>query len=367
MGNTYIPIKAVLEELGVNIVVPPKCNKKTLEIGMNLSPEGICLPFKINLGNYIESIRLGADTILMISSCGDICRIGMFHQLQKEILDDLGYKVKMIPVKPFGGIKEIKEFLKVIKDLSNTNSQLKVYNAFIKGLKILFLTDEIYEIINIVRAKEINKGEVNIIFKEMESKLKVVYGCKETLELLKDIKGKLLNVKINNTKNTIKVGLVGEIYTVVEPYVNMNIEMKLGEMGVVAHKIMTTSEFIRKHLEFIPFIKSDLKDLVDYAEPYLDKEIGGHTFETVGSTLMYKEKEFDGVIHILPFGCMPEIVSRGILEKIEKEENIPILTMVFDEMTGEAGYQTRLEAFIDCIVRRKEILYNEKNECIPWC
>jgi predicted nucleotide-binding protein (sugar kinase/HSP70/actin superfamily) len=364
MGNTYIAIKVVLEELGINIIVPPKCNKRTLEIGMNLSPEGICLPFKLNMGNFIESIELGADTILMISSCGDICRVGMFHQLQEEILNDLGYNITMIPVKPFGGINEIKEFVKVIKGLSNSKSNLFVYRSFIKGLRILFLTDEVYKLVNKIRAKEVNKGEVTKIVTEMEVRLKKASGYYETIKLLKEIKEKVKDVEIDENRDVLRVGIVGEIYTVVEPYVNMNIEERLGEMGVETSKLMTTSEFIKKHLEFVPFIKSDIKAL-ERCNLYLDKEIGGHTYETVASSVLFKEKNYDGIIHILPFGCMPEIVSRGILEEVERKENIPILTMVFDEMTGEAGYLTRLEAFIDCIKRRKEIIKNEE-ECIPW-
>lgn len=33
---------------------------------------------------------------------------------------------------------------------------------------------------------------------------------------------------------------------------------------------------------------------------------------------------------------------------------MPILTLLIDEMTGEAGYITRIEAFIDMLKRRRE-------------
>ena len=70
------------------------------------------------------------------------------------------------------------------------------------------------------------------------------------------------------------------------------------------------------------------------------------------------KNNFDGFIHLLPFTCMPEIVAGSILPTIEKEQNIPIMSLVLDEMTGEAGFLTRIEAFIDLVRKRREL----KNE-----
>jgi predicted nucleotide-binding protein (sugar kinase/HSP70/actin superfamily) len=50
---------------------------------------------------------------------------------------------------------------------------------------------------------------------------------------------------------------------------------------------------------------------------------------------------------------MPEIVAQNILNKVSREEDIPILELVLDEQTGKAGYITRIEAFIDLVQRRK--------------
>ena len=50
---------------------------------------------------------------------------------------------------------------------------------------------------------------------------------------------------------------------------------------------------------------------------------------------------------------MPEIVAQSILPKVSEHYGVPILTLVVDELTGEAGYQTRVEAFVDMVKRRK--------------
>ena len=38
---------------------------------------------------------------------------------------------------------------------------------------------------------------------------------------------------------------------------------------------------------------------------------------------------------------------------ISKDKDFPIMSLVIDEMTGEAGYITRIEAFVDLLERRE--------------
>lgn len=51
---------------------------------------------------------------------------------------------------------------------------------------------------------------------------------------------------------------------------------------------------------------------------------------------------------------MPEIVAKAILPTISREKDFPIMSLVVDEMTGEAGFVTRIEAFIDLLERRRK-------------
>ena len=46
---------------------------------------------------------------------------------------------------------------------------------------------------------------------------------------------------------------------------------------------------------------------------------------------------------------MPEIVAQSILPSISRDYEIPILTIIIDEHSGQAGLITRLEAFIDLL------------------
>ena len=107
MGNTYISVKALLDDLGIDCVIPPFNNKRTLEIGTKYAPEMACLPLKINIGNYIEAYGQGADTVLITGGRGP-CRFGYYCEMSKEILADTDYNMDIIALEcPDGNIREL--------------------------------------------------------------------------------------------------------------------------------------------------------------------------------------------------------------------------------------------------------------------
>lgn len=161
-------------------------------------------------------------------------------------------------------------------------------------------------------------------------------------------------VQLDKSRDVLKVGIVGEIYTVIEDFSNFDIGKKLNKMGVEVHKSLSTGDWITEMLFYRSLGMSKEIDIWKAAEPYIKVCIGGHGRETVGNTVLYAEKDYDGVIQVMPFTCMPEIVSMSIMPSIQIEKDISILTLIIDEMTGEAGYLTRLEAFIDLLRNRKE-------------
>ena len=82
--------------------------------------------------------------------------------------------------------------------------------------------------------------------------------------------------------------------------------------------------------------------------------IGGYAKETVEEGVICSRKGYDGVIQVFPVGCMPEIVAKAVFSKMMKEKKLSVLTVIYDEMGGEAGYITRVEAFVDMLERRNK-------------
>jgi len=73
--------------------------------------------------------------------------------------------------------------------------------------------------------------------------------------------------------------------------------------------------------------------------------------------LLFKQGRIDGMLHLTAFGCGPDSLLNKFIElEAKKYKNIPFMTLMIDEHTGEAGMSTRLEAFVDMVKRRKEAL-----------
>jgi predicted nucleotide-binding protein (sugar kinase/HSP70/actin superfamily) len=81
------------------------------------------------------------------------------------------------------------------------------------------------------------------------------------------------------------------------------------------------------------------------------RDIGGDGWESVGEKVLHTN-EYDGLVHLAPFTCMPEIIAQNIMPKTR--ENIPVLTILCDEQITKTGMLTRLEAFVDLLERKRQ-------------
>src|SRR5450756_716328 len=93
-GQAWVPLSTIFAKAGVECIVPPACSKRTLSLGVKYSPEWVCLPFKLNLGNFIEALELGADTLVYVAGPG-LCRLGYYAKVAEQILRDAGYQFEI--------------------------------------------------------------------------------------------------------------------------------------------------------------------------------------------------------------------------------------------------------------------------------
>ena len=95
MGNIDLSMEALVSSLGAKIVMPPANNRAALEIGVKNSIEGICLPYKLNLANYVMSLEQGANTLMMFQAPGS-CRFGNYTKMAQKTLRGMGYNFDMV-------------------------------------------------------------------------------------------------------------------------------------------------------------------------------------------------------------------------------------------------------------------------------
>lgn len=359
MGNMYIPLKAILTGLGLDVVTAPPSSKKTLSLGVKYSPEFACLPLKLNLGNFVEAGELGADTVIMAGGCGP-CRFGYYAQIEQAILKDTGRDMNFIVLEPPDC--NITELMTKIKSLAGKKSWWHIFQVVRFGYRKAKAVDEIEKMCFYLRPREIVLGSTDAAYRKALALIDEACTWDDldnALELAKDV---LKKVVVDDQKQVLKVGLIGEIFTLLEPFSNQDIERQLGHLGVEVDRSIYLSEWVNNHL-LGGLLKGGRKrkDICAAAYPYLRHFVGGHGQETIGSAVLYAESGFDGVIQVFPFTCMPEIVAESILPDVSNDLNIPSLTLIMDEHSGEAGMLTRLEAFVDLLEQRKEIALRDQS------
>lgn len=364
MGTVCIAWAAALKKIGVEPFIPPYTSKKTLSLGTKHSPEAICLPYKLILGNFIEAIEGGADYVAMITSPG-CCRLGQYGNSIENALVDMGYHARYVELSLYDGIKGM---YNVLKDISGKNDPILFARAINIAIRKMFLLDDLEENLAYYRAREINQGDADKHYAKALQYVKDVEHSRDLKRAKKFAFDEMKKVKIDPKKEVLNVDLTGEIYLVCDSFSNQNITKELGKMGVQVRRSLTVSSFIKDAI--IPKAFRDgethLQRAYRMAKPYLMRDIGGDSLECVSDVAYANERGIDGIIHISPFTCMPEIMSQNIFPAMRENCDIPILPLIMDEQTGKAGYLTRLEAFVDLMRRRKRKLAKaqQNNETI---
>lgn len=351
MGNVYIPIKALLDTLGIDYYIPPSGSRDTMQRGIENAPEFMCLPFKKVLGDFIDGLEHGADTILFGESCGQ-CRMNYYGDLQKEILRDMGYKFNYIHLNlsnlTYG------EIMTKLGPLFKNKNKALVFSAVTSAVRTIFEIDSLYRKSCAVRCREREKGTADRIMLNFEENVRKTHGFHEIRAAIRSTRKGLNETEINEAFDPVKIGIVGEIFMLSDAFSNLEIEKKLGNMGASVENTMSVSEWMRKHFIGAMLPLKPMDKAVAAAQEYMHtRDIGGHGIYTIGNAELMSKSSFDGIIQVYPFTCMPEIIAQSALGEVSKQNEIPIMTLILDEMTSETGYITRLEAFVDMLKMKK--------------
>jgi predicted nucleotide-binding protein (sugar kinase/HSP70/actin superfamily) len=348
----HIFCKAIAETAGIPYILPPETSRKTLTLGVLHSNESICLPFKIILGNFIEALQMGADTIVMVGS-GPPCRLGLYDLVQKVILEDMGLHYRWLTIPPRLSWKAIwknhEETKELRKELSAKNILFFPYGLWM-GWKKMMACEALEQLAMKVRPMEVMKGETQ---KRLKRVLSWVDEAKTPSALEGAIRrGKTLLQEMERDPSRIpfKVAIVGELYTVMDPHINRGVEQKLGELGV---EVKRTSWFSTHILRSLRKNKADRTSerirFFEASKAYLGYDVGAECNISIGEAILRSEEGYDGVVHLMPFACMPETTASGILTRVGKDRDIPILTLILDEQEIEGRIQTLLEAFVEML------------------
>ena len=352
MGSNRVAFKTLFQQLDIDVVFADPTNREAIKIGVKYSPEFVCFPFKATLGDLVSAIKKGADTLVMAIDCGP-CRFGFYHAVQERLLHDMGYKnINIIPLDQadlleFKWVKTLQE-LSGKKDLFAYSKYIKAIIFFLKKAKLL---SDIQTAEGLFRAYERNQGDTSDVFKTVINKLDQANTLKELRSFKNVIKEDFNKIDVDRTRTPLRVAIFGEIHICLEPFVNVDIRRKLGEMGCEIHQNLSLWDWV-SHKFHLNFHRKWLEHL---SHPYVPMDIGGECQWVLGEYIDRAQTGFSGGVHCYPFTCMPEVVARTIItNKLKQMYDLPIIYFSFDEHSGTEGMRTRLEAFVDLMESRRK-------------
>lgn len=145
---------------------------------------------------------------------------------------------------------------------------------------------------------------------------------------------KIKGIHDKGYKHTVFLG--GHPYNIYDSFANMNLIQKLNEYKI---GIITEERVSRKDKE------RELEDLIK--KPYwlfFRNNYGA-------SKHLARNTQIDGIVYISSFSCGIDSITIEMMKN--NLPSLPFLVLKIDEHTGEAGVNTRIEAFADMLERRR--------------
>lgn len=279
------------ENLDCNVILSPKTNKEIVETGVKLSDPETCFSNKVYFG-HIKWLDQKVDYIFV------------------PRLKTNEKKLEFCP--KFFGLPDLAKILVKTKILTEEFDERK--NSFEEKLFSL--------------AKKLKKSDDKI------KKAISLALLEEKREMEKEKENFFKKIVLKEPK----ILLLSHPYNLYDDYVNLRIKERIEKLGL------------------IPILIEEVK-VEDYQKINFESSIPSFHWEFADS--MLKKIEFIlsqkinllGAIQVSSFACGCDAPLKEFIEKRFKEKKIPFLYLIIDENTGEAGFQTRIEAFIDTILR----------------
>lgn len=299
--------------LGIKIVLSDVTTKQTLSRGSALVVTETCLPIKIYVGHILNLLDKGIDKILVPSIQSVAYKIYNCSKIRG--LPDLIRNV----------VKQNFTMVEATLDKSEKNHGL--YD-FLRELAAPFgITDE-------KKIKEASKAGWRA-YNNFHIMSKSGMSYKKAINYA--LQGKVF-IESSTKEYPISIALVAHGYNIYDDRASMKIIDKLESMDVKVYTALQLSQ--EQTLEGI----NTLGEKLYWANEYEMTGTAGHYM---------KDNKIDGLIALNAFGCGPDSLMIERIIRKAKQFNKPILHLTIDEQTGEAGFITRLEAFVDMLFRKK--------------
>ncbi|MBN1176929.1 MAG: hypothetical protein JXA51_04535, partial [Dehalococcoidales bacterium] len=372
-------LSAAMRHCGVDAEPLPESDDLTLEIGRKYTTGKECYPSIITSGDIVKKTMApdfdpGHAAFFMPAASGP-CRFGQYNRLHRLILDELG--LQQVPILVFdqtGGYH---------KDMASLGQGFRLH-----AWRAITVLDSIQKMVLERRPYEVNAGDTDAVYREWLDRLikNTGQGSSTLRELSSEARDAFESVKIDTGTPKPRIGIVGEIFVRSNQFANDSLISKLEALGAQCG-VPPLEEWLdyidhqrkrrnRLHLEggWRDWARQKLTEIVqeNVAEPlrkqfddsielftrelptqaiidrghtYLTPAVEGEAILSMGRVVEYAEHGFDGIVNIIPFGCMPGTIVSLLLHQFRQDYGLPVLNVVV-EGTKDPGESIRFEAFI---------------------
>lgn len=330
---SYYPLwKTFFEELGFEVIASPKTSKEILDRGVAEAVNDACVPVKLFHG-HVLALKDKVD-YLFIPRMVSVTREATFCPKFLGLPDMIKHSLEGLP-----GIIDTRidlkkgqfELFRVCREIGKKLGKgfWLVTGAYYKALRVQKKYQQL--LLAKLRPQEAldylsNKDRAA----NAPGRLENLPGQPESLS--RGIISSGRSVPVN-------LAVVGYPYEVHDSFVSVNLLKHLEAMGV---KVWTA--------EMVP-----PRELRRQAKK-LPKTLFWHYSNLIIRAAFYyvEQPYIEGIIHLSAFGCGPDAMVDKLIELEAREKGpVPFMTVTIDEHSGEAGMQTRLEAFVDMVRMRR--------------
>ncbi|MEE9605359.1 MAG: acyl-CoA dehydratase activase [Candidatus Scalindua sp.] len=355
----------------------PMSDKESLELGRKYTSGKECYPAVLTTGDIVKK-ALNPDfdpdgSVFVMATASGPCRFGQYNKMHRMVLDDIGF-----PHVPIYTLDQGDDYHEDTSKLGTSFRKL-TWNGFV-------LVDFMQKLLHEIRPYEIHKGEADVVYKQHLRKAEhaIEYGY-DLLRIAKEARDAFHRIAVGKSVHKPLIGIIGETYVRGHEFSNNYIVRRIEKLGgkavippfgewinyiahcrreeckrekdLGAYTVEIITEIVQRYNEYRisrPFKKcatnlfkeSSIKKLILKGKPYIHDSYKGDPVLSMGRAVEYIEENFDGIVNIIPFHCMPGTAVNAVLEKFQREHNgIPCLKLTFDGQE-ETNEETRIEAFM---------------------
>lgn len=299
--HKYFPLwQEFFGQLGAEVVVSRATDKRVLNAGLEAADGELCLPVKLFFGHVLD-LADRVDYVFVpriVAVEGDAFTCPKLLGLP-DMIGALGERAPGVLSETFNVKRGLRHFFSSVYKIGSvsTSSTVKILKAW----RAATAAQDRYE-------RRLQEGLTPL-----------------------DLMGQGISPDFED----LVIGVVGHAYNLYDRHLSMDLVNRLRKAG----GRVVTSEMLAPHV-----IERELERLPKRLFWSYEKEVVGSAFHFIHTA------KVDGIIFLLSFACGPDSLTQVIIEhEARRVGKTPLMSLVVDEHSGEAGMATRIEAFIDML------------------